>query len=75
MQIFNADNLSFIMLGFAKTLEISFFAIIFSIILGTVLAMIKQYCRGKLRPFSILVSAYICCGSCLSTSPSRATTW
>ena len=59
MQIFNADNLSFIMLGFAKTLEISFFAIIFSIILGTVLAMIKQYCRGKLRPFSILVSAYI----------------
>ena len=59
MQIFNADNLSFIMLGFAKTLEISFFAIIFSIILGTVLAMIKQYCRGKLRPFSSLVSAYI----------------
>ena len=59
MQIFNADNLSFIMLGFAKTLEISFIAIIFSIILGTVLAMIKQYCRGKLRPFSILVSAYI----------------
>ena len=59
MQIFNADNLSFIMLGFAKTLEISFFAVIFSIILGTVLAMIKQYCRGRLRPFSILVSAYI----------------
>ena len=59
MQIFNADNLSFIMLGFAKTIEISFFAIIFSIIFGTVLAMVKQYCTGKLRPLSLLVSAYI----------------
>ena len=58
MQIFNADNLSFSMLGFAKTIEISF-AIIFSIIFfGTVL-VVKRYCRGKLRPFSILVSAYI----------------
>ena len=59
MQVFNADNLSFIMLGFAKTIEISFFAIIFSIIFGTVLAMVKQYCTGKLRPLSLLVSAYI----------------
>ena len=59
MQIFNADNLSFIMLGFAKTIEISFFAIIFSIVFGTVLAMVKQYCTGKLRPLSLLVSAYI----------------
>ena len=59
MQIFNADNLSFIMLGFAKTIEISFFAIIFSIIFGTVLAMVKQYCTGHLRPLSLLVSAYI----------------
>ena len=59
MQIFNADNLCFIMLGFAKTIEISFFAIIFSIVFGTVLAMVKQYCTGKLRPLSLLVSAYI----------------
>ena len=46
MQIFNADNLSFIMLGFAKTIEISFFAIIFSIVFGTVLAMV---CAGVYR--------------------------
>lgn len=59
MEIFNADNLSFIMDGFLKTIQISFFAIIFSVILGTVLAMIKQYCTGKLRIFSVLVSAYI----------------
>ena len=74
MQIFNADNLSFIMLGFAKTIEISFFAIIFSIVFGTVLAMVKQYCTGKLRPLSLLVSAYTCCGFSLSTLRSKATT-
>lgn len=51
MQIFNADNLSFIMLGFAKTLEISFFAIIFSIILGTVLAMINSTAGASFARF------------------------
>ena len=59
MEIFNADNISFIMDGFLKTIQISFLAIIFSVILGTVLAMVKQYCTGKLRIFSVLVSAYI----------------
>lgn len=59
MEIFTQANVIFMLRGFAKTLEISALAIIFSIIVGTVLALVKQYCRGKLSPLSWLVSAYI----------------
>ena len=59
MEIFTPDNVSFMLGGFAKTLVISFFAIILSIVFGTVLAMVKQFCKGKLKVFSLLVSAYI----------------
>lgn len=56
MEIFNAANLDFIMLGFVKTLEISALAIVLSIIFGTVLALVKTY---AVKPLSLLVSAYI----------------
>ena len=59
MEIFNATNLLYIWGGFVKTIEISALSIFFSLIFGTVLAMVKQYCTGKLRPLSLLVSAYI----------------
>lgn len=59
MEIFNATNLGFIMMGFGKTIEISALAIVFSILVGTVLAMAKQYCMGKLKFVSVIVSAYI----------------
>ena len=59
MAIFTPANVSFIMAGFLKTIEISVLAIIFSVILGTVLALVKQYCTGKLSVFKWLVSAYI----------------
>lgn len=59
MEIFNQANVTFILNGFLKTLEISALAIVFSIIVGTVLALVKQYCRGKLSVFRWLVSAYI----------------
>lgn len=59
MEIFNATNLGFIMMGFGKTIEISALAIVFSILVGTVLAMAKQYCTGKLKFVSVIVSAYI----------------
>lgn len=59
MELFNAANMTFIMNGFFKTIQISVLAIIFSLILGTILAMVKQYCTGKLRPLSWIVSAYI----------------
>lgn len=56
MDIFNATNLVYIMGGFVKTIQISVLAIIFSIVLGTVLALVKSY--GP-RPLRRLVSAYI----------------
>ncbi len=59
MDIFTPDNVTFMLGGFGKTLIVSFFAIIFSIVIGTVLAMVKQYCKGPLKPLSLVVSAYI----------------
>ena len=56
MEIFNATNLLYIWGGFVKTIEISALSIFFSIIFGTVLALVKSYAP---RPFRILVSAYI----------------
>lgn len=59
MEILSPDNLRFILSGFATTIYISVLAIVFSVVLGTLLALVKQYCRGSLRPLSWLVSAYI----------------
>ncbi|MFR6500337.1 MAG: hypothetical protein ACLUQW_07045 [Collinsella sp.] len=56
MEIFNATNLLYIWGGFVKTIEISALSIFFSLIFGTVLALVKSYAP---RPFCILVSAYI----------------
>ena len=56
MEIFSASNLIYIMGGFVKTIEISALSIVFSLILGTVFALLKQY--GP-RPVRWLVSAYI----------------
>ncbi len=56
MKIFTATNLIYILGGFIKTIEISVLAIIFSLILGTVFAIAKQYGPRLLR---IVVSAYI----------------
>ena len=56
MEIFNATNLVYILGGFVKTIEISVLAIICSIVLGTVLALVKSYAA---RPLRWLVSAYI----------------
>ena len=56
MEIFNATNLLYIWGGFVKTIEISALSIFFSLIFGTVLALVKSYAP---RSFRILVSAYI----------------
>lgn len=56
MEIFNATNLLYIMGGFVKTIEISVLAIICSLILGTVLALVKSYAA---RPLRVIVSIYI----------------
>ncbi len=59
MEVFNTVNILFILRGFATTIQISALAIVFSIVVGTVLAMVKQYCRGKLSIFRWIVTAYI----------------
>ena len=56
MEIFNATNLVYILGGFIKTIEISVLSIICSVVVGTVLALVKSY--GP-RPCRWLVSAYI----------------
>lgn len=56
MEVFSSANVMFMLGGFVKTLEISALSIFFSLILGTVLALVKAYAA---KPFSLLVSAYI----------------
>lgn len=59
MEIFTADNVSFMLEGLVNTIIISAASIVLSIIFGTVLALVKTYCTGPLKPLSLLVSAYI----------------
>lgn len=59
MEVFNTTNILFILRGFVTTIQISALSIVFSVVVGTVLAMIKQYCRGKLSIFRWIVTAYI----------------
>lgn len=56
MEIFNATNLIYILGGFVKTIEISVLAIVCSLILGTILALVKSYAP---RPLRLVASAYI----------------
>lgn len=56
MEIFNATNLIYILGGFVKTIEISVLAIVCSLVLGTILALVKSYAP---RPLRLLASAYI----------------
>ncbi|WP_321973510.1 amino acid ABC transporter permease [Paratractidigestivibacter sp.] len=56
MEIFSATNLLYIWGGFVKTIEISALSIFFSLIFGTILALIKAYAS---RPLRLIASAYI----------------
>ena len=74
MEIFNATNLLYIWGGFVKTIEISALSIFFSLIFGTVLALVKSYAP---RPFPISSCSVVrrtCCGFCLSTLRCRVWT-
>lgn len=59
MEIFTASNVSFMLQGLFNTIVISLASIGLSIIFGTVLALTKTYCTGRLRWLSWIVSAYI----------------
>lgn len=57
--IFTRDNILFMMNGLKLTILISIATMFLSLILGTILAMIRNYCRGKWKIFSILATCYI----------------
>lgn len=59
MEIFTASNASFMLQGLFNTIVISLASIGLSIIFGTILALTKTYCTGRLRWLSWIVSAYI----------------
>ena len=59
MEVFTASNVSFMLQGLFNTIVISLTSIGLSIIFGTILALMKTYCTGRLRWLSWIVSAYI----------------
>lgn len=59
MEIFTASNVSFMLQGLFNTIVISLASIGLSIIFGTILALMKTYCTGRLCGLSWIVSAYI----------------
>lgn len=57
--IFTGDNVSFMMNGLVVTLMIAVGTIILSIIFGTVMALVRHFCRGKWAWLSTLTGVYI----------------
>lgn len=58
-EIFSRANILFMFQGLILTIEIAVATVILSIIFGTILAMLRNYCTGKLKFLSIFASAYI----------------
>ncbi len=58
-QIFTLDNLLFMLDGLKMTIIISIATIFFSLIIGTFLALFRNYCKGKYKILSILAGIYI----------------
>lgn len=57
--IFTGPNVSFMMKGLLLTLIIAFCTIMLSLFFGTIMAMIRHFCTGKLSILSWLSGAYI----------------
>jgi putative glutamine transport system permease protein len=57
--IFSKSNVLFMLDGLALTIVISIATIFLSIIWGTILAMFRNYCSGKLKILSWFASIYI----------------
>ena len=72
MEIFTADNVSFMLQGLVNTIVIAAASIVLSILVGTVLALVKTYCTGKLR---ILIFRFTLKGSGVAISIAVFTTF
>lgn len=57
--IFTKSNVLFMLEGLKLTLSIALGTIVLSIIFGTFLALIRNYCKGVWSPFAKLTSLYI----------------
>ena len=57
--LFSHDNLMFMLAGLKLTIIIAVATTFFSVIIGTILAIIRNYCIGKLKIFGILSIIYI----------------
>lgn len=58
-EIFTVHNVLFMLDGLKLTILISIATMLLSLVFGTILAMIRNYCVGKLKCFSILATCYI----------------
>lgn len=58
-EIFTSENIFFMLAGLKLTLLIALGTIILSIICGTILALIRNYCKGVLAPLATLAAIYI----------------
>lgn len=57
--IFTPDNIMFMLKGLGMTIVIAIGTIFFSLIFGTILALIRHFCRRKTAVFSKLAGVYI----------------
>ncbi len=57
--IFTGANFSFMMKGLLLTVIIAFCTIMLSLFFGTIMAMIRHFCTGKLSVLSWIAGAYI----------------
>lgn len=57
--IFTADNVLFMLAGLKNTLLIAAVTIFLSLIFGTILALVRHFCRRKLAFLSVLTTIYI----------------
>lgn len=57
--VLTAENLSYMLGGMKLTLEIAVCASVIAILLGTVLALAKTYCKGKTGFMNIIATIYV----------------
>ena len=57
--VLTADNLTYMLGGMKLTLEIAVCASVIAILLGTILALAKTYCRGKTGFLNIIATIYV----------------
>lgn len=58
-ELFSKSNVLFMLDGLKLTIIISVATILLSIIFGTILALVRNYCKGPFKIFAVVTTAYI----------------